>query len=158
LRQCAQQLPNWVLLVAGRDDGEGSKIESLASKAGFADRVRLLGLRHDMPVLLRAADIGVLSSKEEGFPNAIIEYMAAGLPVVTTAAGGAVEAVVDSETGFIVPIDDAAALGEKLAGLATDCAMRLRMGQAGQARAAELFSLRACVDSYIALYEELGAA
>jgi glycosyltransferase involved in cell wall biosynthesis len=156
LRRTASQLPDWVLLVAGRDDGEGAAIAGEAAAAGFADRLRLLGPRHDVPVLLQAADVGVLASREEGFPNAIIEYMAAGLPVVTTAAGGAVEAVLDGVTGFVVPVDDAAAMGDRLAELANDRELRLRMGQAGRTRAENLFSLKTCVDSYIALYKELG--
>jgi glycosyltransferase involved in cell wall biosynthesis len=156
LRQNLSRLPNWLLLLAGRDDGEGSTIVKLSSQAGFADRVRMLGERRDMPMLLRAADVGVLSSREEGFPNAIIEYMVAGLPVVTTAAGGSIEAVVDGETGVIVPVDDAAKLGDGLVRLASDPGLRLRMGQAGRRRAVQLFSLDACVDAYIALYRELG--
>jgi glycosyltransferase involved in cell wall biosynthesis len=155
LGRAAPGLPPFVLLVAGRDDGEGEAVRRAAATYGIGARVRLLGERSDLAALLRAADIGVLCSSEEGFPTAVVEYMAAGLAVVATDVGGTAEAVLDGETGFLVPASDVDALAERLTALGADPELRLRQGQAGRARAGELFTLEACVAAYDRLYRRL---
>ena len=114
-----------------------------------------LGQRDDAPALLAAAGVGILCSHQEGFSNSILEGMAAGLPMLVTDVGGNAEAVVDGETGLVVPAHDPARLGAALASLAGDPAPRRAMGAAGRRRAAEHFSLDECVAAYERLYEGL---
>jgi glycosyltransferase involved in cell wall biosynthesis len=83
-----------------------------------------------------------------GCPNASLEAMGAGLPVVSTDVGGAGEQVVDGVTGRLVPRGDDGALADALVELASDDALRRRLGEAGRARAEERFSLRRMVDDY----------
>jgi len=85
-------------------------LETLAKQLRVNRSVRFLGLRADVPELLRAADGLVLSSTHEGSPNVILEAMATGVPVVATAVGGVPELVRTGETGFVVPPDDPRAL------------------------------------------------
>lgn len=143
---------DWVVLAAGRDDGCGSELAALANELGIGSHIRFLGSRRDVPALLEAADFGLLVSHEEGFSNAVIEGMAAGLPMVVTAVGGNPEAVVDGMTGLVVPPRDPAALGAAIARLAADPQAAAGMGRAGARRARELFSIEACVAAYDALY------
>src|SRR3546814_4809262 len=75
-------------LVVGRDDGIGDQLLAKAASYGIPSNVRFLGSREDVPSLVAGSDIGVLCSHEEGFSNAILEYMQAGLPVVATDVGG----------------------------------------------------------------------
>jgi len=145
----------WVALLAGRDDGCGREIEREARRQGIAGRVRLLGSRTDVPALLGAADIGLLTSHQEGFSNAIIEAMAAGLPMVVTDVGGNAEAVLDGVTGHVVAARHAAALGEAILSLANDPECAARMGAAARRRASELFSIEACVAAYEEVYTGL---
>ena len=100
-----------------------------------------------MPALLRAADIGMLCSHEEGFSNALLECMAASLPVVATDVGGNAEAVVDRETGLLVPSQAPDQLAQAILELARSPDLRLRFGAAGRSRVETLFSLRSSVDS-----------
>ncbi|WP_341894434.1 glycosyltransferase [Ferrovibrio terrae] len=146
---------DWVLLCAGRDDGIGPRLQDRARSLGLASHVRWLGSVENIPALLPAADIGLLVSHEEGFSNAIIEYMAAGLPVIATDVGGNGEAVGSGETGLIVPARDSVHLAEAIRRLADDKDMRLRMGDAGRDRAQERYALGTCVEAYIKLYREL---
>ena len=118
-------------------------------------RIFWLGSRRDIPNLLSQADVGVLPSHEEGFSNAILEGMAAGLPMVVTDVGGNSEAVIDGETGFVVPSKDPKALAVALERLITDSEMRKSMGKAGRQRVEERFSLDSCVDAYEALFQEV---
>jgi glycosyltransferase involved in cell wall biosynthesis len=151
-----QRLPTgWTLLCVGRDDGIGAELRALAHHLGVAEQVRWLGQRDDASALLAAADIGILCSHQEGFSNAILEGMAAGLPMLVTDVGGNAEAVVDGETGLVVPAHDPARLGAALASLAGDPARRRAMGAAGRRRVREHFSLDACVAAYERLYEGL---
>lgn len=150
-----QTLPDWRLLCVGRDDGYGPELAQLVRTLRIEDRVQFLGERTDIPDLLKSADIGILCSHEEGFANAILEGMAAGLPMVVTDVGGNAEAVADKETGLVVPPHDPKALGAALAALAADPTLRQRMGAAGRARAMALFSLEACVAQYDRLYRSL---
>jgi glycosyltransferase involved in cell wall biosynthesis len=143
------------LLLAGRDAGARAALEAQADRLGCATSVRFLGERSDVPDLLAASDIGVLASHEEGFSNAVIEGMAAGLPMVVSDVGGNAEAVIDGECGHVVPVRDPAALAKALADLIGDAGRRQAMGDAARRRVVASFSLDACVATYEALYEEL---
>lgn len=147
----------WALLCLGRDDGIGAQLQSQINAAGLQENIQLLGSRSDVPDFLRMADIGVLSSHEEGFSNAILECMAAALPMVVTNVGGNAEAVVDGQTGYVVPPQDPGALGQALLKMAHD-PRRAEMGEIGRRRVADLFSMDACADGYESLYREVGAS
>ncbi len=140
------------LVLAGRDDGiQGALIEE-AKRLGIEGDVRFLGLRNDVVAILKAADIGLLTSHEEGFANAIIESMAAGLPMIVTDVGGNAEAVIDGSSGLVVPAQAPEPLAEALVRLSGDDELRARFGAKGRARAETNFTLKACVDRYEAFY------
>lgn len=143
------------LLLIGRDAGARAALEAQAARLGLSASVRFLGERGDVPDLLAASDIGVLASHEEGFSNAVLEGMAAGLPMVVSDVGGNAEAVTDGECGHVVPARAPAALARALADLIGDAGGRQTMGEAARRRVAASFSLDACVAAYEALYEEL---
>jgi len=143
---------HWALLVAGRDDGYGAELAALAKELGIADHIRFLGSRTDVPDLLGAADFALNVSHEEGFSNAVIEGMAAGLPMVVTNVGGNPEAVVDGLTGLVVAPHDPAALGEAIVRLVSDRERAAAIGKAGARRAREIFSIEACVAAYDKFY------
>ena len=145
--------PAWMLWCVGRDDGIQASLLERAGQLGIGERVRFLGSRRDVPALLRQADIGVLSSHEEGFSNAVLEGMAAGLPMVVTDVGGNAEAVVDGDTGYVVPARDPGKLGQALLAVARD-ENRARMGARGKQRAEELFTVEACLRQYEHLYQQ----
>lgn len=144
---------DWRLLLAGRDDGIGRSLDELAEGLGLGERCARLGSVSNVSRLLGICDVAILSSHEEGFPNVVLEYMAAGLPVVACNVGGVAEAVVDGQTGLVVPPRDPGALGDAIARLANDPALSRRMGEAGRTRVSELFTLSDCVDNYEALYQ-----
>jgi glycosyltransferase involved in cell wall biosynthesis len=144
--------PAWELWCAGRDDGIGAALQARAQAAGIGDRVKLLGARKDIPDLLAAADIAVLASHEEGFPNAVLEAMASRLAVIGTRAGGIPEAIDDGKTGLIVEPRDPAKLGAALARLIADAPLRIAMGKAGRARIEAKFSVEGCAAAYTIFY------
>ena len=109
------------------------------SAAAVPANVRLLGHRHDVPDLLRAADIFTLPSHREGMPRSIIEAMMVGLPVIATDIRGSREEVVAGETGLLVRVDDRDALAGAIGELSADAARRREMGEAGRRRALELY-------------------
>jgi len=106
-----------------------------------------------VPLFLRLADVGLLCSHEEGFSNAVLEGMAAGLPMVVTDVGGNAEAVIDGVTGYVVPAHNPELLADALltVALADDRAL---MGDRGRRRVVEKFSMNSCIDAYEALYRE----
>jgi glycosyltransferase involved in cell wall biosynthesis len=128
-----------------------TEVTSALTRNGLSQRVELLGARADVPDLLARSDVFVLSSCSEGFPVSVLEAMAAGLPVVASNVGGVAEAVVDGETGFLVPAADTGALARALERLLADGDLRRRLGAAGRARALSLFD----VSRYRAAYREL---
>lgn len=146
------QMPeDWLLILVGRDDGIQKTLENQARALGVSDHLRFLGSRHDIPGLLAASDVGVLSSHEEGFSNAVLEAMAAALPMVVTDVGGNSEAVIDGVTGYVVPANDSTRLAESLLALSTD-PQRMAMGQKARKRVKEHFSMQACLKGYEDLY------
>jgi glycosyltransferase involved in cell wall biosynthesis len=147
----------WLLLCIGRDDGIGNDLERLAETLGISCNIRWMGAQTDVPRLLRLADVGVLCSHQEGFSNAVLEGMAACLPMVVTDVGGNAEAVVDGESGYVVPARQPQTLGEAILRVASN-PKRQAMGRSGRTRVEQNFSLTACVDAYEALYREVGVA
>jgi glycosyltransferase involved in cell wall biosynthesis len=133
--------------------GDGPDRTAVAAELG--DAGELLGERDDVAEQLARADVFVLSSRSEGLPMAILEAMAAGLPVVATAVGGIPELVADGETGLLVPPGDADALAEALRRLVADPELRRRLGDAARTRVEERFSLAATRRAHVELYDRL---
>jgi glycosyltransferase involved in cell wall biosynthesis len=149
--------PNWLLLAAGRDVGGSlAELRRSADELGLSRHVRLLGERHDVPVILSAADIHVSASHYESFPNNILEAMCAGLPVVATAVGGVPEQVADGLTGILVPARNPKALSEALLALACDPDRRTAMGRAGRERVEFEFPIARSVGALEQTYARLG--
>ena len=156
LAHVRHQLPEpWLLLCIGRDDGPLANLQALAKKEGLAGNVRFMGSRDDVPELLTASDVGILCSHQEGFANAILEGMAAGLPMVVSDVGGNGEAVLNGETGLVVPARNTVALGAAISEIAGNPQRARVMGEAARLRAHEHFALEQCVSRYDALYGEL---
>jgi len=134
------------------------EVEAKVRALDLGQHVRLLGRRADIPDILADADVFVLASHWEGMPGAIMEAMAARLPVVATRVGGIPELVVEGETGFLVPPGDAAALAAALKRLLGDPDLRHRMGQAGHGRITAHFRLddkvREQEEVYVQLYRQ----
>lgn len=155
LHQIKDKLPQkWYLMCIGRDDGIGNSLKKTAEDLNISQHILWLESRNDVPDLLVLSDIGILCSHEEGFSNAILEGMAAGLPMVVTDVGGNKEAVIDGETGYVVKAGNPQALSQAILRLVEDPQKLKRFGQAGNLRVKKCFSLEACVDAYVKLYEE----
>jgi len=138
--------------------GDGEKrneFEAAAQAAGVGDSFMFLGRRNDVAEILAACDIAVLPSAAEGMPNAVLEYMAAGLPVVATAVGGNLEVIADGATGLLVPAGNPAALREALLRLLADEVVALRLARNGRELAEQRFSFDRLTREVGALYEEL---
>lgn len=146
---------SWCVLLIGRDDGIGVDLKSLVERYGIKENIRFLGSRDDVPDILSASDLSVLPSHEEGFSNAIIEAMVAGLPVIATDVGGNAEAICDGETGFIVPAKSPNKLAQMMLKLMLDEGLRRKMGSCAKVRASREFSIETCVDAYKRLYLSL---
>jgi glycosyltransferase involved in cell wall biosynthesis len=142
------------LAVVG-DGPERASLAALADDLGISDRVHWAGFRRDVTCLLSAFDIFVQPSLHEGLPNAVLEAMAAGLPVVATAVGGTPEVVVDEVTGLLVPPRDPQTLAQGVRALLRNSDLRRKMGRAGRARVARYFSLKQMVGQTQALYKRL---
>lgn len=156
LGQIASKMPQpWHLICVGRDQGHGPQLHDQIAKLGLEKNIHFLGERDDVPQLLKAANIGILSSHEEGFSNAVIEGSAAALPMIVTDVGGNAEAVLDGITGLVVPPHNPAALGRAILQLALDPDLRAELGAAGRKRAEREFSLESCVEKYDRFYRGL---
>lgn len=156
LLRAAARLPGVRVAVAGRG-GEEESLRRQAESLGIAERVHLLGLRDDVDRLLTAADLFTQPSRSEGLPLAVLEAMAAGLAVVATDVGGMGQAVIDGETGVLIPADDEGALPRALGALLDDPARAERLGAAGRRRVEAEFSVEAMARRYRALYAEASA-
>jgi glycosyltransferase involved in cell wall biosynthesis len=153
-RAVKQRLPAAKLVLAG--DGElRSDLEARSDELGIRDSVRFLGVRRDVPALLRTWDVFCLSSLSEGTSVTLLEAMASGLPAVVTRVGGNPEVVQEGVTGHTAPRGDAEALGDALVRVLSDRETGARMGQAGRTRVHEIFTIDGMVDGYRALYRSL---
>lgn len=137
-----------VLIVGGGD--ERPKLEKLVERHGLNKIVRFLGTRTDVPFILNACDLGVLSSHSESLSNSIIEYMASGLPVVATDVGGTREMITHGESGFLVRQGDSQGLAQGIITLMRNPELRVKMGHAGREKAEKMFNL----EGYVKEHEE----
>ena len=145
--------PATYFLWAGEGDLEAD-LRAEARRLGLEGQVRFLGRRDDVPHLLAAADPFVLPSLFEGLPLAVLEAMAARLPVVGTRVCGTSEAVQDGVTGRLVPPEDAAALTAAIVQVLDAPDLAARWGAAGRARVAHEFNAARMVGEVVAVYEE----
>src|SRR5262245_12646103 len=138
--------------------GDGAlrrEIEEQAARLGAGDRVHLLGDRNDADLVPAGFDVAVLASLHEGLPNAVIEAMAAGAPVVATAVGGTTELIMDGATGFLVPPADADALARRILDALRNPEWSAQMAAQGRWRALSQFGMRRMVESVERLYDEM---
>ncbi len=138
--------------------GEGilrEQLEMQTKNLGLASQIHFLGLRSDIPDVLNAMDVFVLSSDYEGNPLSVMEAMAAGLPIVSTAAGGVPDLCASGKEGFIVPPGDVQALSDAMTSLLGNRELRQTLGMAAARRARENFDVSTMVQGYEGLYENL---
>lgn len=154
LEHVVRRRPEARLVLVG-EGPERAQVEALVRERGLTPWVRFLGLRTDIPRLLRAADLFLLTSVSEGIPLTIIEAMAAGLPVVATRVGGVGEIVHEGRTGLLAPSGDHEALALHSLRLAESSELRAEMGRLGRQRAVEDFSESQMIDQYHRLYREI---
>jgi glycosyltransferase involved in cell wall biosynthesis len=138
--------------------GEGpqeAELRDLIARLGVGEQVQLLGRRDDVEQIVRELDVAVLCSVREGSPLAMLEYMAAGAPIVATAVGGLPELIEDGVHGVLVAAADPQALCLGIARLLDDRALAARLGAAARARRAAEFDLAGLMRRIEALYDEL---
>jgi glycosyltransferase involved in cell wall biosynthesis len=141
----------WTLIVAGDELG-GNTYQEKGERE--LCKVRFVGKVPDVRPLLRAADVLVRPSLNEGMSNVVLEAMASGLPVVATRTGGLREQIEDDVTGILVSPRDADALANAIVALLQDGGRRVRLGSAARVRAEHKYSLPSVVDAYEELYAE----
>lgn len=151
-RRVRQAVPEARFVLAGEGDLKG-RMCALAQELGLAADTFFLGRCERVAELLSVSDVCVLSSRAEGFSNAILEYMGAGRPVVATNVGGAREAVVDGETGYLVAPGDDETMAARIIELLRDPARARAMGRAGQQIVTQRFSIAAQLAETEQLYE-----
>lgn len=150
----ADEVPDVAFLLVGRGELY-DELRGLAAQLGIGDRVFFtLGEGNVMDYLARMS-VGCLTSFSEGFSNAIMEYMAAGMPVVAIDVGGNRDAIIDGETGFLVPERSPEAFAKPIIRLLRDESLRLKVGGAGFERCTENFEVQKTIGQLEAYYESL---
>jgi glycosyltransferase involved in cell wall biosynthesis len=154
MERIVRRRPDAHLLLVG-EGTERPAVEKDVADRSLASHVTLLGRRRDVPRLLPASDVVLLTSISEGIPLTLIEAMAARRPVVATDVGGVAEIVEDGTTGLLAPSGDDARLAEHVLRLADDAVLRGKMGEAGRRRAYALFTESRMHREYAKLYDEM---
>jgi L-malate glycosyltransferase len=149
-----QVIPTARFVVAGLGQLT-DQMRALASDLGIAEDVFFIGRCEQIAELLSISNVCVLSSKAEGFSNSILEYMGAGCPVVVTNVGGAREAVIEGETGFLVKAGDDEAMAGRIIELLRDPRRARDMGARGRKVVEEKFSMGAQIGLTGRLYDRL---
>lgn len=152
LLRAFQSVPKGTLLLVG-DGGLKPQIESYIHRHGLSNRVKICGVRNDIPQVLAASDVFALPSRWEGLPFTVIEAMMVGLPVVASRVGGVPELVEDGVTGLIVPPKDPEALAKALNTLLSDHDLRHQMGEAGRQKAMREFTLERMLRETQSVYD-----
>jgi L-malate glycosyltransferase len=130
-------------------------LEKQTADMGIRDNFLFLGRRSDVPDILASCDIAILPSRAEGLPNAVLEYMAAGLPTIASRVGGNAELLEEGVTGLLVAAEDSAAISEALLRLLRDTDFARRIAASGRRVAIENYSFDRLIREVDALYSEL---
>lgn len=144
-----------VRLVMVGDGPLRAEAARILDDAGLGELAWLPGGRDDIPAFLRAMDLFVLTSLNEGISNTILEAMSSALPVIASAVGGNTELVQEDCTGILVPPSDSAALAEAIRRYIDEPALAKRHGVNARRRAEQEFSMEAMVEGYLAVYDGL---
>lgn len=141
-----KKIPETYFVIVG-DGDQKEELEELVQELSIGDKVRFLGRQEDIPSVLTMFDIGALSSSSESFSNAILEYLAVGLPVVCTDVGGISEIVETNVNGFIVPINDYTMLARKILKIIQNDKL-LEMGKASHKIVENYIQLNRMINQY----------
>ncbi len=139
-----------LLIGAGRLE---QQLRDQATTLGIADVVHFVGSVSDAVPIVKLFSVGVLCSESEGFSNALIEYLACGIPVVATRVGGNTEVVTDGYNGFLVDVADVEQLGRRITELLADRSLATRMGQ-NALESSRRFTREQMIARYVALYRQ----
>jgi glycosyltransferase involved in cell wall biosynthesis len=156
LKAVAQLDARFHLVVIGEGQSR-AELEERARQLRIESRVHFTGEVVSPRNLHQCIDVSVLCSLSEGFPNSLIEAMAAARPVVATPVGGVTDAVTHGVTGILVPVDDPAPLVDALRMLEADSPLRTRLGEAGREAVRMKFRQEVVIERLMALYEMLAA-
>jgi L-malate glycosyltransferase len=149
-----REFPDTHFVLVG-DGAQRAEFERQVSALALQGNFMFLGRRGDIPDILACCDIGVLPSRAEGMPNAVLEYLASGLPTIATNVGGSAEIIRNGVTGLLVPTQDSDALGQAILRLLRDpCLMRV-LAENGQRYVRENFSFDRLIEQVDGLYTEL---
>lgn len=151
VRRAMLQLPHLHAVIAGVGPCEAD-LRKVIADAGLSHRFHLLGRRTDIPVIMTAADVFLLTSQKEGTPNVLLEAQWFGCPVVATKAGGTIDAISHNETGLLVEVDDIDGLTTALVELLPDTERCARLGKAGPDFVKSRFGVERMVDETLAVY------
>lgn len=150
-----ERVPGWQLLIIG-DGPRRVHLQDRVAAMGLVNEVRFTGNQDDVPAWFACADIATLPSfGDEGVPQSLMQAAACGLPAVATPIGAIREAVLDDETGILVPPRDPLALAAALERLMTDEALRKRMGRAAHAHAQANFGVERMLDAMEAVFRRV---
>ena len=149
-----QKFPNTRFIFVG-DGAQRKVLEQRAAETGFSANFIFLGRRHDIPEILATSDIALLPSSAEGMPNAVLEYLAAGLPTIASSVGGNVEAIEDGVTGLLIPAESPEALANGLIRVLGDSQLASRLAANGRKFVREKFSFESLIRNVDDLYTEL---
>lgn len=149
-----EQVADVVFVIAGKGELTDS-LKALAIQMGLEEDTYFVGKCADVGSLLAISDVCVLSSKTEGFSNSILEYMAAGKPVVATDVGGARESVIDGKTGYLVDSDNSVEMAARIVDLLQNPAKAEEMGGLGRQIVGERFSLNSQLMGVVNLYQTI---
>jgi glycosyltransferase involved in cell wall biosynthesis len=147
--------PNVTFQIAG--DGDEQSVLQLARQSDIQDHFELKGRVNDIPSFLGSLDVAVLTSHSEGLSNALLEYMAAGRPIVATAVGGNVELIEDGTHGLLVPPGNPSALAMAIERLLRNPALAAHLGAAARSRILEHYSTEVAVHNWETLYANVGS-
>lgn len=153
-RQAPEFLHDWQLRIIG-DGPERALLEATIAGEDLGSQAVITGWNDNVPQALHELDVFVLPSLNEGISNTILEAMATGLPVIATAVGGNPELVVDNETGFLIPGNDAARLADRLLGYLRLPGLADHHGRAARERVEREFSIQRMLLDYDRLYQGL---
>lgn len=148
------EIPDTHLVILGEGELRGA-LERQVKDLHLEKAVRLPGFREDVLSLTKSADLFVMSSVTEGLGSAVLDAMAMGLAVVGTRAGGIPEAVVDGETGLLVPPGEPQPLAKAIVRLLKDALLRAQYGHAGRVRVEQHFGVDKLVEGTLAVYRSL---